>query len=67
MQTENFIVQNVKCGGCASNIQQGLSDISGVSQVNVSIETGEVTVEGDNLDRVQLGSKLSELGYPESS
>lgn len=66
MQTEKFLTQNVKCGGCVNNIQQGLSDINSVSQVSVSIETGEVTVEGENLDRELLSNKLSELGYPVS-
>lgn len=66
MQTEKFQVQNVKCGGCVANIQSGLAELSGVSNVDVDIESGKVTVTGENLDPQQLSSKLAELGYPEA-
>lgn len=66
MQTEEFQVQNVKCGGCASNIQNGLAELEGVEKVEVVIESGHVTVTGHALTRTQLSDKLSSLGYPES-
>lgn len=63
---EHFIVKNVKCGGCVKSIQGGLQALPGVTSVDVVIEGGQVTVEGDRLDRAQLSAKLSELGYPEA-
>lgn len=66
MQTEQFTVKNVKCGGCASNIQNGLRDQPGVTEVGVLVDGGTVTVKGENLDRAQLAAKLAELGYPEA-
>ncbi len=66
MQTEQFTVQNVKCAGCASNIETGLKALPGVSDVEVMVEGGTVTVKGDTLDRSQLSAKLTELGYPEA-
>lgn len=66
MTNEQFTVLNVKCGGCVSNIQNGLKDLPGVDAVEVTIESGQVSVTGDNLDRAQLSAKLSELGYPEA-
>lgn len=66
MQTEHFQVLNVKCAGCAANIKNGLAELSGVSGVDVSIDSGDVTVEGEKLDRNQLAEKLSGLGYPEA-
>jgi len=66
MQTEVFKVKNVKCGGCVANIQKGLNTLPGVTQVDVTIAGGEVTVTGDQLDRAQLSAKLKELGYPEA-
>ena len=67
MQTERFQVKNVKCGGCAGTIRQGLSAMTGVKDVAVVIEGGEVTVSGDDLDRPALAQKLSQLGYPEAA
>lgn len=66
MSNEHFTVLNVKCGGCVSNIQNGLKDLPGVESVEVTIEGGQVTVSGENLDRAQISSKLSEIGYPEA-
>lgn len=64
---EKFTVRNVKCGGCANNIRNGLRPLSGVSEVDVEIASGAVTVQGDNLSRAALAQKLAELGYPEAS
>jgi copper chaperone len=65
MTTEEFNVANVKCGGCASNIQNGLMELAGISAVEVEVATGHVQVSGDNLDRRHLADTLQELGYPE--
>lgn len=65
MDKQEFNVNNVKCGGCVSNIQKGLADIRGVKNVQVTIEGGHVVVEGQDLDRVEIGQKLASLGYPE--
>jgi len=65
MATEQFKVQNVKCGGCANNIKEGLGSMNGVTRVEVTIESGQVIVEGANLSRPAISQKLSSLGYPE--
>jgi len=67
MQTEKFRVKNVKCGGCANAIRQGLSSMTGVEGVDVVISGGEVTVNGEQLDRAALAQKLAQLGYPEAA
>ncbi len=64
MSTEIFEAQNIKCGGCASNIENGLKALAGVNQVSVDVASGRVEVSGDGLDRAQLAAKLAELGYP---
>lgn len=65
MQQEEFIVSNVKCGGCVSAIENGLKALQGVSSVSVEIDGGKVSVQGEALSRETLGAKLAELGYPE--
>jgi copper chaperone CopZ len=64
MSNEIFNVQNVKCGGCVSAIQEGLGALEGVDSVEVVIESGQVSIAGEALDRTVLANKLSELGYP---
>lgn len=67
MDTERFIVQNVKCGGCANNIRQGLQQIDAIENVEIVVKTGEVSVSGNTLVRSQIAAKLAELGYPEQA
>ena len=64
MQSEKFLVKNVKCGGCATTIREGLSGISGVVDMVVVIQERGVTVSGETLNRTALAQKLYELGYP---
>lgn len=61
--SEEFMVKNVKCGGCVANVQNGLKDMPGISTVEVGLD-GKVRVEGNDLDRAALTAKLAELGYP---
>lgn len=63
---ESFTVKNVKCGGCASTIINGLQALPGVTEVTVDIPSGAVAVEGEALSRDMLSAKLGELGYPEA-
>lgn len=65
MQEETFTVSNVKCTGCASNIENGLNPLIGVEQVTVDIKKGWVAVCGNALSRETISTKLGELGYPE--
>jgi copper chaperone len=64
MQSEQFTVQNVKCGGCVSAIENGLKELAGVSEVEVIIEGGLVRVSGEALDRNAITDRLAALGYP---
>lgn len=64
MANETFTVQNVKCGGCASAIKDGIGAMPGIDSVEVEVDGGMVTVTGTNLDRSTLSAKLAELGYP---
>ena len=64
MQQIKLKVSNVKCGGCVSNIQNGLRDMAGLASVDVDIPTGEVTLQGDHPDLAGIKEKLRTLGYP---
>lgn len=55
---------NIKCGGCVSNIENGLKVLPGISEIKTDIATNIVTIEGDNPDKDIIEKKLSELGYP---
>ena len=56
---------NIKCGGCASAIQDALGKLDGVQTVNVNIGSGQVTVTADDGMRDELAATLAASGYPE--
>ena len=56
---------NIKCGGCASAIQDALGRLAGVQAVNVDIESGRVRVTADDGLRGMLVEALKDSGYPE--
>ncbi|MDG4554522.1 MAG: heavy metal-associated domain-containing protein [Candidatus Competibacter sp.] len=60
-----FLVQNVKCGGCANAIQTGLSKDARVREVTVDVPTGRVSVDSEEDIGAELRAALHALGYPE--
>ncbi len=64
MSEFSFKAANIKCGGCASTIENGLKELDGVTAVSVNIETGEVTVNADGIAESEIQNKVTELGYP---
>jgi len=59
-------VENIKCGGCANTINNKVSAFEGVTQVDVDIEAGKVSILGDINRRDDYASGLAKLGYPEA-
>ena len=59
-------VENIKCAGCANTIKTRLVELDSVSSVEVEIETGIVTIDGEEALRDDVSAELLRLGYPES-
>ena len=54
----------IKCGGCVANIEKGLNDFAGITEIKVDVESNIVNVQGSELDKTAIENKLNELGYP---
>ncbi|GGD41524.1 hypothetical protein GCM10011514_01930 [Emticicia aquatilis] len=67
MKTEEIIIANLKCNGCASTIKKELSSLTGVKEVAVDVEKDAVNVTYDNISRESIINKLHSLGYPEAT
>jgi copper chaperone len=66
MTTEMQIeVENLKCGGCSRSILNGLSEVSGIANVEVDREKRLVKFVGAEASRGQVAEKLRSMGYPE--
>ncbi len=63
--TSIIIIQNLKCGGCAKTIVTKLSELEGITNVNVNEETSAVSFDSANAKGIRLTkSKLKSIGYP---
>lgn len=60
-----FIIQNLKCGGCAHTITTKISAIQNVFDTVVDVENSTVQFHYNNENALmQVKNKLSSLGYP---
>ena len=64
MEELNIQSSKIKCGGCVANIEKGLADFAGITEVTVELESNIVSVKGNELDKIVIENKLTELGYP---
>ncbi len=64
MEELELRVSNVKCGGCASAIRDGLLPLPGVDTIEVDVASGTVHIRGSGFNAMAIHSKLDELGYP---
>ncbi len=67
MKTEEIIIANLKCNGCASTIKKELSSLIGVKEVTVDVEKDAVNVTYETIGRESIINKLHSLGYPEAT
>jgi copper chaperone CopZ len=63
-ETSTWHVSGMTCGHCVSSVTEELSEIEGVEDVQVVLETGEVTVtSAASLDRASVAAAVEEAGY----
>jgi len=67
MQTDQFIVANIKCNGCATTIKKELLKLTQVKNVEVFGEEDLIKIEHEGAERELIAKKLHELGYPEAT
>ncbi|WP_370424558.1 heavy-metal-associated domain-containing protein [Tenacibaculum dicentrarchi] len=63
--TQEIYIENLKCGGCANTIINGLTAIKGVNEVKVDVEKSLVTLNATQESLILCKEKLAKLGYPE--
>ena len=62
--TTTINVTGMTCGHCVASVSEELGELAGVRQVDVVLETGQVTITSDDpLDRADLVSAVAEAGY----
>ncbi len=65
MNTIDLEVQGMSCGSCVKHVTQALQAVTGVSEVAVDLQSGQVRVRGEFPQGSDpLASALTAAGYP---
>ena len=62
-ETVTYSVPTIHCAHCAMSIREEVSEVEGVEDVAVDLETKVVTVQGYALDDAALRAAIVDAGY----
>ena len=62
-ESVTFEVPAIHCAHCAMSIREEVSEVEGVDEVAVDLDTKVVTVSGSDLDDAALRAAIAEAGY----
>ncbi|MGH3127475.1 MAG: heavy-metal-associated domain-containing protein [Gaiellaceae bacterium] len=62
-ESVTYEVPAIHCAHCAMSIREEVSEVEGVDDVAVDLETKIVTVTGSDLDDGALRAAITEAGY----
>ena len=62
-ETVTYSVPAIHCAHCAMSVREEVSEVEGVDDVNVDLDTKVVTVSGNDLDDAALRAAIEEAGY----
>jgi copper ion binding protein len=64
MSTQNFTVVGMTCGHCVSSVTEEVTEIAGVSNVDVDLASGNVTVTASEpISDDAIRAAVEEAGY----
>lgn len=64
MSSQTFIVKGMTCGHCVNHVTEEVSKIPGVASVDITLETGAVTVISDSeIEKSDVEAAVIEAGY----
>jgi copper chaperone len=64
MSTSSFTVVGMTCGHCVSSVTEEVSQVPGVTDVDVDLATGGLTVTSDApVDDTAIQAAVEEAGY----
>jgi copper chaperone CopZ len=58
-----YTVEGMTCGHCSKSVMEEVLTVSGVRAVDVDLDTGQLTVAGENFDDGAVREAVDEAGY----
>jgi len=62
-ETQSYTVPAMHCGHCERAVKEEVSNVAGVSEVAVDLNTKIVTVTGSSFDDAAVRAAIEEAGY----
>jgi copper chaperone len=59
----NLTVQGMSCNHCKMAVTKKLMEQDNIDKVEVDLDSGDVTVEGSDLDQATISGLIDALGY----
>ena len=65
-QSRTYVAPDISCDHCKNAIENGLNELTGITEAVVDVQARSIRVVGD-VDDATLRSALDDLGYPVAS
>jgi copper chaperone len=62
-QTRDYTVEGMTCSHCVLSVHKEVSEVAGVSAVDVDLASGRMSVTGQDLDDDAVREAVAEAGY----
>ena len=60
---KNIIIEGMSCNHCIMAVKNALSELEGISKIEVDLENKRAIIEGENLEDEMLKEAIEEAGY----
>ena len=61
--TSTYTVQGMTCSSCATKVTGAVSEVAGVTDTDVDLATGILTVAGPDVDDAAVRTAIADAGY----
>jgi copper chaperone len=62
-ETRDYTVQGMTCSHCVLSVREEVSEVAGVSGVDVDLASGRLTVTGQEIRDDAIRAAVAEAGY----
>ena len=63
MSTRTYTVTGMTCSHCVASVTEEVSEVAGVVEVEVDLESGRLVVTGEGFGDEAVGEAVREAGY----
>jgi copper ion binding protein len=67
MTPTTYSISGMTCEHCVMSVREEVSEVAGVSSVDVDLASGQMTVDGSGYDDTAIRDAVDEAGYEVSS